>query len=126
MKRRAMYAQATAYSGGEEEGEGDGAAGDALSTNALSSIRRQPKRQVPRRCFSNLLESDSTDTDASGEDVAKEQSSTEPSIKANGMNSVLFYYWKLDLWSRIAILLFVFLPLLTFCVFIFPSLYYLC
>lgn len=85
MKRRAMYAQATAYSGGEEEGEGD-AAGDALSTNALGSIRRQPKRQVPRRCFSNLLESDSTDTDASGEDGAKEQSSSEPSLKANGMN----------------------------------------
>ncbi|XP_053087349.1 histone-lysine N-methyltransferase 2B isoform X3 [Pangasianodon hypophthalmus] len=82
MKRRAMYAQATAYSGGEEEGEGDGT-GDALSTNALSSIRRQPRRQVTRRCFSDLLESDSTDTEASGEDVAKEQSSSEPSIKAN-------------------------------------------
>lgn len=92
MKRRTMYAQATAqYSGGEEEGEGD-VTGDALSTNALGSIRRQPRRQVPRRCFSDLLESDSTDTDVSGEDVAKQQSSIEPSVKANGMTSVLFHY----------------------------------
>ncbi|KAK3525478.1 hypothetical protein QTP86_032212 [Hemibagrus guttatus] len=82
MKRRAMYAQATAYSGGEEEAEGDGT-GDALSANALSSVRRRPRRQVTRRCFSDLLESDSTDADASGEDVAKEQSSSEPSVKAN-------------------------------------------
>ncbi|KAM9434713.1 histone-lysine N-methyltransferase 2B isoform 2-T2 [Clarias gariepinus] len=82
MKRRAMYAQAPSYSGGEEEGEGDGA-GDARSTDAPGSVRRRPKRQVTRRCFSNLLESDSTDADASGEDVAKEQSSSDPSTKAN-------------------------------------------
>ncbi|KAF5895846.1 histone-lysine N-methyltransferase 2B-like isoform X3, partial [Clarias magur] len=78
MKRRAMYAQAAAYSGGEEEGAGDG-----RSTDAPGSVRRRPKRQVTRRCFSNLLESDSTDADASGEDVAKEQSSSDPSTKAN-------------------------------------------
>lgn len=91
MKRRAMYAQAPAYSGGEEEGEGDGA-GDARSTDVPGSVRRRPKRQVTRRCFSNLLESDSTDADASGEDVAKEQSSSDPSTKANGMTLVLFHY----------------------------------
>lgn len=91
MKRRGMCAQATAFSGGEEEAEGDGT-GEALSTNAPAAGRGRPRRQVKRRCFSNLLESDSTDADASGEDVAKEQSSSEPSVKANGMNSVLFYY----------------------------------
>ncbi|XP_058261285.1 histone-lysine N-methyltransferase 2B isoform X2 [Hemibagrus wyckioides] len=82
MKRRGMCAQATAFSGGEEEAEGDGR-GEALSTNVLTPVRGRPRRQVKRRCFSNLLESDSTDADASGEDVAKEQSSSEPSVKAN-------------------------------------------
>ncbi|KAI5087313.1 histone-lysine N-methyltransferase 2B isoform X3 [Silurus meridionalis] len=82
MKRRPACGQTAAYSGAEEEDEGDVTA-DALNTNALSSVRRQPRRQVTRRCFSDLLESDSNDTDASAEDVIKEPSSSEPSIKAN-------------------------------------------
>ncbi|TSO05402.1 Histone-lysine N-methyltransferase 2B [Bagarius yarrelli] len=81
MKRRAMYTQATADSGGEEGVEGDGTE-DVPSTDTLNSIRRRPRRQVTRRCFSDLLESDSTDTAASAEEVEKEQSSSEPSLKA--------------------------------------------